>query len=92
MRKEAFNFITELIRTGKPGMEITRAQVTRHMLRVYNPGVKDSAQASCRNTSDSIFAFYIRKGILKRTGRGKYEIVTSPSVPMVYEEISKELK
>lgn len=92
MKKEAFEFITELIKMGKPGMKITRAQVTRHMLRMYNPGVKDKAQASCRGAGDSTFAFYIRKGILKRIGRGKYEIIASLSIPITYKEICNELK
>lgn len=92
MRKEAFNFITELIRKGRPGTKITRAQVTRHMLKLYNPGKKDGAQGSCRTTGDAIFAFYMQKGILERIGRGVYEIIKLPLVFMVYEEIRKELR
>ena len=91
MRREAFRFITELIITGKPGMKITRVQVIKHMLSIYKPGIKDHAQASCRNVGDRVLHYYVRKGILKRISRGEYEIVTPLSAPIIYEEVSKEL-
>lgn len=92
MKKEAFDFITNLINIiGRPGMKISRVQVTRHMLHVYKPGIKDGAQSTCRRAGDATFVFYIQKGILKRVGRGIYEIVTVPETPINYYDVYKEI-
>lgn len=92
MKREAFIFITNLIETGKPGMKISRVQIIKYMLDKYKPDIKDPSQHTCRKTGDSILTYYVRKGILKRTGRGLYEIITVPKVHITYLDVYKEIR
>lgn len=86
MKREAFNFITEFILANKPGAEITRAQVVKHMLMVYNPGPKDKCQHSCRSVGDYVFTYYVNAGILERLGNGKFKILKDVSSVPTYEK------